>query len=180
MPKSGKPMSQIVRAAEALEEEIAGLEAISRAARKIRLDSDKNIARAASELQEMLAMPERLGARLQEVAAAMGRMQERQQAALEPLASLAQEIQRRTALLEGHMKSFADLGKAAGELNADLAAASNDPGARARVAARLGEISEGARALFEAARADDFPGLAREADVLKQRMAALGKRLGRP
>ena len=50
----------------------------------------------------------------------------------------------------------------------------------ARAEARLQELSDGARAVFEAARAADFPEIAREADVLKQRMAALRKRLSRP
>jgi hypothetical protein len=45
--------------------------------------------------------------------------------------------------------------------------------------ARLTKISEGARALFDAAHADDFPEVAREADALKQRVAALRRRLER-
>jgi hypothetical protein len=42
---------------------------------------------------------------------------------------------------------------------------------------RLQEIADAARALFEAARDDDFPEIAEQADVLKQRMTALRKRL---
>jgi len=41
----------------------------------------------------------------------------------------------------------------------------------------LQDLADGARALFEAARDDDFPEIAREADVLKQRMASLRNRL---
>ena len=171
--------SEIVRAAAALEEEMARLEAISRSARKIRLNGDKNIARAAAELQQAIASPERLSGRLQELAAAMARLQERQQAALEPLAAFAQTIAERTQRFEQHMQSFGALGKAAGELNAELAAGASDPAGLARVEAHLRDISDRARALFEAARADDFPEVAREADVLKQRMAALRKRLDR-
>jgi len=177
MAKADKRVSDIVRAAEALEEEIVRLETISKSARKIRLSSGKNIARAAAELNETLALPERLAQRLQEVAAAMTSMQERQQAALEPLTAFAVEIQRRTQLLGEHMKSFDALGTAAGEVNGQLAASGGDRAVVARAEARLQEISEAARAVFDAARADDFPEIAREADVLKQRMAALRKRL---
>jgi hypothetical protein len=42
---------------------------------------------------------------------------------------------------------------------------------------RLGTIAEGAKALVEGARADDFPEIAREADALRQRVTALRARL---
>jgi hypothetical protein len=178
MAKADKRASEIVSAAQALEDEIAGLEALSRSTRKIRLTSEKSLMRAASDLKETLAMPDRLGARLQAVAAALARMQERQQAALEPLAAFASELQRRSELLQKHMQSFGVLGQAAAEVNEQLAAGPGDRAAFTRAETRLAEISDAARALFEAARADDFPEIAREADVLKQRMAALAKRLG--
>jgi hypothetical protein len=178
MAKAKEIDAAIVGAARALEQEVAGLEALSRSAQKIRLTSEKNITRAATELQRVLELPERMNERLQGVAAAMTRMQERQQAALAPLAALAAEIQQRTQKLQGHMQTFGALGQAAGEVNAELAAHAGDSAALARAEARLQEISDAARALFEAARADDFPDIAREADVLKQRMATLGKRLG--
>ena len=177
MPKAAKPVSEIVRAAEAMETEMVRLESIAWAARKARLDSEKTIAKAAAELNEAVAMPQRLAERLQALAAAMGRMQERQQAALEPLTAFAAAIQQRMARLSQHMEAFATLGKTAAEVNAQLAGASAEPSARAVAETRLQEIADGARALFEAARDDDFPEIAREADLLKQRMAALRKRL---
>jgi hypothetical protein len=78
------------------------------------------------------------------------------------------------------MQSFALLGQRAGELNTALAAGLEDRGLLPSVEARMQDIAEAARTLFEAARADDFPEIAREADVLKQRMLALRKRLTRP
>lgn len=179
MAKPVKPVPEIVRAAEELESEMARLEAIAWAARKARLDSEKNIARAAGELKEAVEMPGRLAERLQALAAAMGHMQERQQAALEPLTVFAAEIQQRMLRLSHHTEAFVALGRTAGEVSATLAAGSADEAARAAAETRLQEISEGARVLFEAARDDDFPEIAREADVLKQRMASLRKRLAR-
>ena len=180
MAKAEKQTSDIVRAAQALEDEIVRLEALSRSVRKIRLSSDKALARAAAELNETLALPDQLAQRLQEVAAALGRMQERQQAALAPLAAFAGELQRRAQLFGEHMQRFGALGRAAGEVNAELAASQGDRAGFARAEARLQELSDSARAVFEAARAADFPEIAREADVLKQRMASLRKRLPRP
>jgi len=177
MAKPVKPVPEIVRAAEAMEVEMARLESIARAASKARLDSEKNLAKAAAELNEAVAMPERLAERLQALAAAMGRMQERQQAALESLAAFAAAIQQRMARLGQLMDAFAALGKTAAEVNAQLAGAPFEPAARALAETRLQEIADGARALFEAARDDDFPEVAREADLLKQRMNDLRKRL---
>jgi chromosome segregation ATPase len=179
MAKPAKPVPEIVRVAEALEAEVARLESIAWAAKKARLDSEKNIVKAAAELKEAIAMPGRLAERLQALSVAMARMQERQQAALEPLAVFASSIQQRTAKLGQHMEAFAALGRSAGEISTALAIASDpsDEAARAAADARLQELSAGARALFEAARDDDFPEIAREADVLKQRLSSLRKRL---
>jgi len=181
MAKPAKPVPEIVRVAEDLESEVARLEAIAWAAKKARLDSEKNIVKAAGELKEAIAMPARLAERLQALSAAMAHMQERQQAALEPLATFAATIQQRTAKLGQHMEAFAALGSAAGEVSAALATAgdASDEPARAAADARMQDITDAARALFEAARDDDFPEIAREADVLKQRMASLRRRLAR-
>jgi len=181
MAKHEKVVPEIVRVAEELEAEMAQLESIARAAKKARLDSEKNIAKAAGDLSEAVTMPGRMAERLQALSAAMARLQERQQAALEPLAAFAVEIQQRTLRLGQHMESFATLGRAAGEVSAALATATEAPdeAARGAVDARLQDIADGARALFEAARDDDFPEIAREADVLKQRMGSLRKRLAR-
>jgi hypothetical protein len=177
MPKVQPPQSEIVRAAQALEDELALLETIAAAARRIKLTSDKNIKRAAAELAETIALPERLGQRLADVSAALTGMQARQQAALEPLAAFAVELQRRSELFGKHMEAFGALGTAAGEVDAELTGGANDRAARTRAQARLEQIAASARSLFEAARADDFPEIAREADVLKQRMTALRQRL---
>ena len=78
MAKPAKPVPEIVRVAEDLESEVARLEAIAWAAKKARLDSEKNIVKAAGELKEAIAMPARLAERLQALSAAMAHMQERQ------------------------------------------------------------------------------------------------------
>jgi hypothetical protein len=188
VPKGDSP--ELVQAAQALENELVKLEELSRAVRKIRLHSDKSIARAAREMNEALAVPERIAEQLRTLAAAMERMQVRQQAALEPLAVTAASIQTRLQLLGEHMEAFAALGKAAGDVTAllqsvqsgessDAAPATNGAAhpSFADVDARLTEITDGARTLHDRARADDFPDVAREADALKQRIGAVRARL---
>jgi hypothetical protein len=129
-------------------------------------------------LSEILTLPEQLGLGLQALAAAMAQMQTRQQAALEPLSAFASELQARMQRLNEHMQAFAALGTAAGEITQRLQASNGDRAAvLVEVRAELGKISDGARALFDAAQADDFPEVAREADTLKQRVLSLRKRL---
>jgi len=178
-PPNAQDPSSLSRVAASLEAEVVELEAISRSTRKIPLTSEKSIARAAKELGQALTLPDRLAAGLQALAAAMATMQTRQQAALEPLAAFATEIQRRHARLQEHMQAFAALGAAAAEVTLRI---QTGEGERAEVLAdvdgRLAVIAEDARALFDAAHEEDFPEVAREADALKQRAAALRRRLG--
>src|SRR5205814_2889543 len=71
----------------------------------LRLDTEKNISRAAKELNEALGLPERLTEGLRGLAAAMTEMQERQKAALEPLGECAANVESRTRRLGEHMRS---------------------------------------------------------------------------
>jgi hypothetical protein len=177
MSTSEKTIPELVRAAEALESELVKLETLSRTIRKIRLDSEKNITRAAKQLGEVTELPDQLTARLGTLAAAMQAMQARQQAALEPLAVFAQELQLRMRKLGEHMQAFAALGEAAGEVTTLLQNEKERPTVLAHVKVELGKLAEGAKALFEAARADDFPDVARQAEALKQRVSSLRQKL---
>jgi chromosome segregation ATPase len=178
MSKTEKNVPELVLAAEALEAELAKLEGLSRAVRKIPLSSERSITRAAKELSETATLQERLAEGLQGLARAMARLQGRQQAALEPLAAFANAIQARMLRLSELMHDFAALGAAATEATTLIQATTGDHShIVAVVDEQLSKISEGARALLDAARADDFPDVAREAEALKQRLAALRKKL---
>ena len=177
MSTSEKTVPELVRAAEAVEDELVKLEMLSRTIRKIRLDSEKNITRAAKQLTEVTDLPEQLTARLGTLAAAMQTMQARQHAALEPLAAFANELQARMRKLGEHMQAFAALGEAAGEVTALLQSETERPVVVEHVKAELGKLAAGAKSLFEAARDDDFPDVARQADALKQRVSALRAKL---
>ncbi|HTQ04384.1 MAG TPA: hypothetical protein VMI54_11025 [Polyangiaceae bacterium] len=177
MSKPEKRVPPIVKAAEELEGELVELETLARTVQKHRLDSEKTITRAAKELGEALAMPERLGAGLRSLGVAMQEMEARQKAALEPLAAFATEIQTRMQKLAEHMRAFAALGQAAAEATALLQAGGDRTSLLETAKGQLHRIADDARALFEAARADDFPEVMREADALKQRLTALTRKL---
>jgi chromosome segregation ATPase len=172
-----KEASALVSAARSLEADLLHLESITRAARKIPLTTEKNITRAAKELEQALTLPHRMAAGLQALAAAMSTMQARQQAALEPLAAFASQIQVRHQRLSEHMEAYAALGRAAAEVTTRIQAAGGDPAAVwSEVDAQLARIAADAKSLFDSAHAEDFPELAREADALKQRASSLRRR----
>lgn len=178
--EAGDP-PDLVGAAQALEDALQKLEELSRSAVKIRLHNEKGISRAARELNEALQQPERLAGGLRLLGSAMARMQERQQAALEPLAARSAEIQERARRLGEHMQRLASLGAEAGELATVLKAVSDEASQSetfGHVEARLTAITDAARSLAEQARVDDFPDVAREVDAFKQKMGALRGRLG--
>jgi len=177
MAKGGRDVPELVRAAQALEDEVVRLESLSRSVRKLQLDSEKNITRAAEELKEALALPERLGGGLRVLAAAMEKMQSRQQAALEPLSAFAHRIHERAQQLGTYMQAFAELGKAAGEATALLKAEGDRKAVVEQAQTELAKIVERSRSLADDARANDFPDVVREADALRQRVVALRKRL---
>ncbi|MEP7051702.1 MAG: hypothetical protein ABJB12_15170 [Pseudomonadota bacterium] len=177
MTKPEKNVPELVRAAEALESEIALLEAQSRATRKIPLNSERNMTRAAKELTETAQFQERLAAGLQALASAMAQLQARQQAALEPLAAFANETQARMERLSEHMRTFGLLGATAAEVTAMIQAGGDRATVLSAVDAQLTTIETGARALLDAARTEDYPDVVREADSLRQRVTALRKKL---
>jgi chromosome segregation ATPase len=180
MGKPEKFVPELMRAAAALEDELAKLETLSRTVRKTRLDSEKNILKAAKELNEALKLPERLAEGLGALAAAMQQMQSRQQTALEPLAAYASEIQQRRRRLEQHMQAFAALGRATGDVSALLQSDRERAVVMGEAKGELTKIAADAQALLEAARVDDFPEVAREAEALKQRVSALRRHLEDP
>jgi chromosome segregation ATPase len=178
--------SELVRAAAALEQDLRRLEELSAAVRKIRLHNEKSITRAARELNEALEQPERLAGGLKLLAEAMAHLQERQEAALNPLSVRAAEIQARAAKLNEYVQHFAALGAQAADASKLLQTAQGATDALpdeersqtlAEVDQQLSSIVEGARALAESARTDDLPDFARDADALKQRIQALRERL---
>jgi len=177
MAKGEKDATELVRTAQALEDELDTLEALSKGVQKTRLDSEKNIARAAKELGAALELPERLAAGLVALGAELQRMQARQQAALEPLAARANEIRERGLRLDEHVRAFAELGRATAEATAAIQSDRPPASVLDELKAGLAKIADDAKVLFDAARSDDFPDVAREADALAKRVTHLRRRL---
>jgi hypothetical protein len=185
-------VAEIVQAAQLIEQELQRLEGLSRSVQNARLDSDKNIARAGRILQEAAQQQEQLGAGLRKLGESMGRMQQRQQAAIEAIAARAQDVQRQATLLTEHMERFAALGVKAAEATRLLQAlpsteaaggAERDAANGAATAtmvdveARLQVLSDEAKALSRSAHAAELTDVSKDAESLRQRIDSARGRL---
>lgn len=186
MAKSSEPEAELTRCAEVVERELRRLEELSRSARNITLSSEKNLARAARGLQQALEQQERLANELRALGQAMLGMQTRQEAAMLPLQERALELQARMALHTQHVERFGALGSKAREVLDVLVNISSSgadaPGARGAALLldadeRVRNLVEDIRAMTEAANADEFPEIAREAHALQQRLQSARDRL---
>jgi len=183
MAKSGDQASELTRCAEVVEQELRRLEELSRSARNIKLSSEKNLARAARGLQQALEQQERLANELRALGQAMLGMQTRQEAAMLPLQTRALELQARMQRHSEHMERFGALGAKAKDVVAALVEVSEsnaDPqGAAALLDAdqQIGDLVQEIRAMTDAAKADEFPEIEREAHSLEQRLQAARDRL---
>jgi hypothetical protein len=183
-------VAELVLAAQVIEEELTRLEGLSRSVQNARLDSDKNIARAGRILQEAAQQQVQLGVSLRNLGESMGRMAQRQQAAIEAIAARAQDVQRQATLLTEHMERFAALGVKAAEATQLLQplASAEEAGAAEReggyatatlvdVEARLNALSDEAKALAGSARAAELTDVSKDADSLRQRIDSARTRL---
>jgi len=186
MAKSPDLDSELTRCAEVVERELRRLEELSRSARNIKLSSEKNLARAARGLQQALEQQERLANELRALGQAMLGMQTRQEAAMLPLQARALELQARMARHGEHMQRFGALGERAKDVVAALVEISSSgadaPGAQGATLLvhadqRIGALITEIEAMREAARADEFPEVEREAHSLEQRLEAARERL---
>jgi hypothetical protein len=186
MAKSGEQTSELIRCAEVVERELRRLEELSRNARNIKLGSEKHLARAARGLQQAMDQQERLAQELRALGQAMLSMQARQEAAMLPLQPRALELQARMARHSEHMQKFGALGTKAKDVLAALVEVSssdtNTEGAHGAAllldaTQRIQTLVDEIRAMTEAAKADDFPEIAREAHSLEQRLQAAADRL---
>jgi hypothetical protein len=191
MTKAIEP-SELVSVAEAIDDHVRRLEELSTGNRKIELTTEKNIARAAQELQKALEHQQRLAEGLRDLGEVMVRLQARQQVALDALGARAAEIQQRMTRLSEHMQRFGELGVQAAEVSTMLQALPSlqpgaESGATGKTAAeatvllevdeRFTALVDGAKALAQLAHDEDFAEVARQADALKQKVQAMRGRL---
>lgn len=168
-----EPSSPLVLAAQSLEDELRRCEKAVEEAARLRLNSEKNVARAAEALTAASESRESIGGKvdalLGTIHAARGRMEE----LVGRMAARAGEIQERAGRLETHRASTAAIAASLRELN-EFAKQTRD--AR-QLLERLGPIEARIVGAFEAARADGFDDVTRDVAAMRDMLAAMRKKL---
>jgi hypothetical protein len=175
--------TELVLAAEGVEEELRRFETLADTVVRTPLDSEKNLERASKALREVAESDERLVAQLQKLVAAVGGVRDRQQEHARGVNARAEELQARTQAFQGLLQRYAGLGRSAAELNAvvqDIAArkakATTSEDNRALAASldqlleRMVGVADEAQGLATSANEADFSDIARQADSLRQQL----------
>lgn len=177
----------LTAAAEALETELRHYEDLAASLERERLDSEKNLRRAAQALSALCASEGRLAEHLANLVAAIGNARERQQAHAEAVQTRAARIQERSQALALLLSEWEALGRDAEDVRNLIQRTSGDPGdtnhspsARApsfgELEDRLTRLGEEAHRLVEKAQTEHFDDLARQAEGLRaQVLSALNK-----
>jgi myosin heavy subunit len=191
MPRSNDPgASELARAAAAFDAELRRYDELVAQASKIRLDSEKNLERAAKVINDAGAVQQRIVESVQVLSAAIQAASQRQIRTAEIMSERADEVRRRTEVFAGLMQKFAVLGEAAKTVNDLLVLVSEKkrelkPGEThpelaaqlAEVNGQLGQLVEGAQALAKEARAEDMTDVEHQSDVLRQQVTAARNKL---
>jgi len=184
-----RPSVGLATAAEALEAELSRFEDLVDALARERLESEKNLRRAAQNLVAIRDVDARLAERLGALVTAIGAARERQETSANVVRERAELIQQRSEALTALMQRWEALGQEAAEVTRIAQEAvsgeqesNGDEQAKpeatfARMDERLGNLAESAQGLATAAQEVAFEDLARQADGLRMQVLAARNKL---
>lgn len=167
------PVPGLVRAAQALEEELRHCEDAVAEAARIRLNSEKNIGRAARALQKADEHRNATGARVTSLQSAILEAHGRAEAATSRMAARAAELQARLERLQGLRTRSDDIAAAVHEVG-EFAKGAKD---RREILERLGPVEDRVAAAQQDARREDFDDVAHEMAGLREMIAQLRRKL---
>lgn len=185
--KNGEGRAPLTEAAAALEAELKRFEELSAAARKVPLDSEKNLGRAARALSETADSQERTAVLVRALVEAINRARDHQQQTAETLLARAEELKAQTENLEELLGRFKTLGADAREIQALVQQASERGAARDidgalavldRAREKIDGIASRATDLAADAKQKGIADVEREADSLRQQLLAARNKLG--
>ncbi|TMB21125.1 MAG: hypothetical protein E6J59_06445 [Deltaproteobacteria bacterium] len=171
-------MLGLATAAEGLDAELCRYEALAAGIQRERLDSEKNLRRAARALSELEDSKARLGEHIRALVGAIATARDRQELQSRAVQARAEQIRQRTESLGQLLERWAALGEAAGEVNRlveRVAATAQNAGAGERIDVltlreiddRLGRLAEDSAELARAAQADEFVEIGTQAESLR-------------
>jgi hypothetical protein len=175
------PPSLLLDAAAKLDAALAAYQRAAHAFLKLKLDSRKNVGRAAESLAQIAHIDEELSAEVGRLVAAIAQVRDGQQQTAEAVQRRALEVlERRNALetllarLEGLAGEVREMGGAMPDDDRSLTGAE-----LARMGERIGELSESALAFATEAQALGFDDLAADGQALRQQLLAVKNRAAR-
>ena len=178
-----KQESELVSAAEALDEGFRRFEQLTEGIQRVPLNSQKNLLRASEMLTEIAGLGEALQGKLGSVVAAIAKFREKQEGQADRVQKQAEQVQERSRALQGLLEQYRILGESARQLNLGLqklSTAIGDGGGATAVLSGLQELEpgveelmKGASSLTERANALGFADMAHQADSLKQQLQAV-------
>lgn len=171
-----KQESILIAAATALDAELVRFEEATNGFRKVTLNSQKNLERATKLLTDLAGSEAGLGEKVQALVGAIGTVRDRQMAQVELVREKANEINARTAVFQGLLDEFKQLGTDASGVNDKLqVATSGNP--LVDLHGEMGSLAAKAQTLAELAKEKDFEDLSRQADGLRQQILSARSKL---
>jgi chromosome segregation ATPase len=181
MAAAKKDVSRIVTAAQALESELERFRSSGETMLQNKLDSGKQLERAAKQLESIASSDERLGACVAELNAAIIEAREKQVATAEQVRTFADTVGERATLFNELMGRYAALGNAAREVGEKMAPVGSD---KAELQLALGQIEgaivsllDSADVLKQDALEKGFSDIAQQADGIQKQIRSLQSKI---
>lgn len=163
----------LVAAAEKLDSMLASYDRAAHALLKQKLDSRKNLAKAADLLNDVARAEEALSGEVGQLVAAIAAARDRQQKQAEEVQARALEVLARKDALEPLIQAFQALATEVGKLSDAEAAAG--PGALDAMLEEVGKLGDRAKSFAEEAKEAGFDDMAAEGHTLREQLLNIQK-----
>jgi hypothetical protein len=168
-----KETSPLVAAAERLERALAVHDRAAHALVKQKLDSRRNLGKAADLLNEVAAADDALSAEVAAMVGAIAAARDRQQALAAQVHARAQEVLARTEALAPLLGAFEVLAGEVRQLGESAGDGERTSETLDEVLARVSELGDRAQAFAAMAQEKDFADLAGEGHALREQLLAI-------
>jgi len=180
--------SRLVEAALALEEELRRITAVASDARRLPLDSQRNLEFTAEKMTELGMTDKKLQPLVTALLQAINSIVDAQQAQAVAIKARAEELQNRRAAFQKLMESYGSLAHTAQDLyglvrafadarQSDGSTPSGNAPSLYVIQQAMSEMIEGAGQIFQAAKQENFKDMAYQVDVLYQQLSSARDRL---
>jgi len=176
MARSSEPPPALVLAAQQLEDELRRCEEAVAEATKARLNTEKNITRAARALKAAAEHREQIGAKVNALLAAIKDAGARADAAASRMEARAADIRARMDRLHALQSSTGEIVAAVREAGESAKQAKT----AAELVDRLGPVEQRIDQVLQEVRADEFDDVAHDLAALKEMVAAMRRKLQAP